>query len=67
MTRDSAAAAVYEVAAGALARETIEPALGKDVYGIYRSNYSSSGVFTVAHQSARPAELAFHHLVALMT
>ena len=47
MSRDSAAAAVYEATAGALARETIEPALGKDVYGIYRSNFSSSGVFTV--------------------
>jgi penicillin amidase len=47
MSRDSAAAAVYEATAGALARETVEPALGKDVYGIYRSNFSSSGVFTV--------------------
>jgi penicillin amidase len=47
MSRDSAAAAVYEATAGALARATIEPALGKDVYGIYRSNFSSSGVFTV--------------------
>jgi penicillin G amidase len=47
MTRDSAAAAVYEATAGALARATIEPVLGKDVYGIYRDNLSSSGVFTV--------------------
>jgi len=47
MTRDSAAAAVYEVTAGALARATIEPALGRDVYGVYRGNLSSSGVYTV--------------------
>lgn len=47
MTRDSAAAAVYEATAGALARATIEPVLGKDVYGVYRDNFSSSGVYTV--------------------
>jgi penicillin amidase len=47
MSRDSAAAAVYEVTSGALARATIEQALGKDVYNIYRGNYSASGVFTV--------------------
>jgi penicillin amidase len=47
MTRDSAAAAVYEATAGALARAAIEPVLGKDVYGIYRDNLSSSGVYTV--------------------
>jgi penicillin amidase len=47
MTRDSAAAAVYEATAGALARATIEQALGKDVYAVYRGNLSASGVFTV--------------------
>jgi penicillin amidase len=47
MGRDSAAAAVYEVTAGMLARETIEQALGKDVYAVYRGNFASSGVFTV--------------------
>jgi penicillin amidase len=47
MSRDSAAAAVYEVTSGALARATIEQTLGKDVYNVYRGNYSASGVFTV--------------------
>jgi penicillin amidase len=47
MTRDSAAAAVYEVTAGALARATIEPALGSDIYSVYQGNFSPSGVYTV--------------------
>ncbi|HEU0026485.1 MAG TPA: penicillin acylase family protein [Ktedonobacterales bacterium] len=47
MTRDSVAASVYEVTAGTLARETIEPVLGQKVYSIYQSNYSSSGVYSV--------------------
>jgi penicillin G amidase len=47
LTRGSAAAAVYEVAAGELAREVIEPLLGKKLYDIYRGNYSSSGIFSV--------------------
>jgi penicillin amidase len=47
MGRDSAAAAVYEATAGALARGTMEPALGKDVYTVYRDNLAASGVFTV--------------------
>lgn len=47
MTRDSVAAAVFEVTAGNLLRDTIEPALGSDLYGVYRGNYSPSGVFNV--------------------
>ncbi|MGH2487414.1 MAG: penicillin acylase family protein [Ktedonobacterales bacterium] len=47
MTRDSVAAAVFEVTAGNLLRDTVEPALGKSLYDIYRSNYSPSGVFDV--------------------
>ena len=45
MSRDSVAAAVFEVAAGNLLRDTVEPVLGSDLYGIYRGNYSPSGVF----------------------
>jgi len=47
MTRGSAAAAVFEVAAGNLARDLIEPALGKATYEIYRGGYSSSGIYSV--------------------
>ena len=47
LTRSSAAAAVYEVTVGNLLRRTLEPVLGKDLYGIYRSNYSSSGLYSV--------------------
>ena len=47
MSTDSTAAAVYEVAVGTLIRETLEPVLGKDLYAIYRGNYSSSGLYTV--------------------
>ncbi|MGH2514049.1 MAG: penicillin acylase family protein, partial [Ktedonobacterales bacterium] len=47
MTTNSTAAAVYEVAVGTLMRETLEPLLGKDLYGIYRGNYSSSGLYSV--------------------
>ena len=46
MSRESTAAAVYEVATGTLAREVFEPVLGKDLYATYTSNYSSSGVLT---------------------
>jgi penicillin amidase len=38
---------VYEVTAGTLAREVLEPALGKDLYAVYQSNFESSGLFTV--------------------
>ncbi len=47
MTRDSVAASVFEVASGDLARETIEPVLGKKLYGVYQSNSSGSDIFTV--------------------
>lgn len=47
MTRDSVAATVYEVTAGTLARETIEPVLGKKLYGIYQSNEDASGIYSV--------------------
>ncbi|GAC1447002.1 MAG: penicillin acylase family protein [Ktedonobacterales bacterium] len=45
MTRESGAAAVYEVAAGMLARETIEPVLGPRLYEVYRSNTSASNLY----------------------
>lgn len=47
MTRDSVAATVYEVTSGMLARETIEPVLGKDLYKIYQSNTDSSNMYSV--------------------
>jgi penicillin amidase len=47
MSKDSAAAAIYEATAGALARGVIEPALGADVYRTYRGNFSASGLYTV--------------------
>jgi penicillin amidase len=47
MTRESVAAAIFEVTAGNLLRDTVEPVLGTDLYGIYRSTYSPSGVFNV--------------------
>ncbi len=46
MTRSSTAAAVYEVAAGTLFRESVEPKLGKDLYAIFQSNSTSSCRFT---------------------
>lgn len=45
LTRDSAAAALYEVAAGTLARETIEPVLGPKLYEVYRNNTSASNIY----------------------
>lgn len=50
MTRNSTAAAVYEVAAGTLLRETIEPVLGKDLYKIYQSNATPSCLFATLVQ-----------------
>ena len=47
MTTQSTAAAVYEVTVGTLLRETLEPLLGKKLYEVYRSNYSSSGLYSV--------------------
>jgi penicillin amidase len=46
MTRASGAAALYEVAVGTLARELLEPALGKKLYGIYRDTASVSELDT---------------------
>ncbi|HEX8730513.1 MAG TPA: penicillin acylase family protein [Ktedonobacterales bacterium] len=47
MTRQSVAASVYEIAAGNLARATIEPTLGKRLYGVYQSNVDSSEIYSV--------------------
>ncbi|MGH2500965.1 MAG: penicillin acylase family protein, partial [Ktedonobacterales bacterium] len=47
LTRDSVAATVYEVTVGTLARETIEPVLGKKLYSIYQSNNDASGIYSV--------------------
>jgi penicillin amidase len=44
MTRASAAAAVYEVTTGMLARDLIEPVVGKHLYSIYRVNLESSNL-----------------------
>ncbi len=46
VTRDSTASAIFEVTAGTLLREIVEPKLGKEVYNYYQSNYSSSGKFS---------------------
>jgi penicillin G amidase len=46
MTRTSTATAVYEVAAGMLFRESVEPKLGKDLYAIFQANSTSSCRFT---------------------
>ncbi len=47
MTRDSAGAAVYEVTAGLLAREALEPVLGTSLYNTYAGNLAPSALFTV--------------------
>jgi len=47
MTRGSVAAAIYEEASGYILRDTLEPLLGKKLYGIYESNYSPAGLFSV--------------------
>jgi penicillin amidase len=47
MPRDSVAATVYEVTASMLARETIEPVLGKKLYNIYDSNIDASNMYAV--------------------
>jgi penicillin amidase len=47
MTRDSVAASVYEVTTGMLARETIEPVLGKKLYGVYQTNTDASTIYSV--------------------
>src|SRR5258708_10671390 len=61
MTRGSAAAAVFEVAAGNLARDLIEPALGKATYEVYRGGDSSSGFYSVLlRQPLTPAPPLFH-------
>jgi penicillin G amidase len=44
MTRASAAAALYEVTTGMLARDLIEPVTGKQLYAIYRSNVEPSNM-----------------------
>lgn len=58
MSRNSAAASVYEVTAGSLLRETIEPMLGKDLYAIYQSNSTSSCRFAaLVNALSNPAPL----------
>ena len=47
LTRESVAASVYEATVGTLARETIEPVLGKKLYGIYQSNDDASVIYSV--------------------
>jgi penicillin amidase len=47
MAIDSAPAALFEVTAGMLMREVIEPVMGKKLYSVYQSNYSSSGLYSV--------------------
>lgn len=47
MTRNSTAAAVYEVTAGTMVRQIVEPALGKDIYTIYQNNATPSCMFTM--------------------
>lgn len=47
MTQVSAVASIFEVTAGVLLRETLEPLLGKQLYTIYTSNYLSSGLFSL--------------------
>jgi penicillin amidase len=44
MTRDSAAAALYEVTTGMLARDLIEPVAGKRLYAVYRGVLESSNM-----------------------
>jgi penicillin amidase len=44
MTRESGAAALYEVTTGMLARDLIEPITGKHLYTIYRTNLESSNM-----------------------
>ena len=47
MTRSSVASSVFEVAAGNLARATIEPVLGEKLYTVYQGNESASDIFSV--------------------
>jgi penicillin amidase len=44
MTRDSAAAALYEVTTGMLARDLLEPVTGKRLYPVYRANLEPSNM-----------------------
>jgi penicillin G amidase len=44
MTRESGAAALYEVTTGMLARDLFEPVAGKRLYGIYRDILESSNM-----------------------
>lgn len=47
MTTGSAAAALFEVTSGTLLRDTLEPVLGKQLYQVYRSNFSASGLYAL--------------------
>ncbi|HKS70560.1 MAG TPA: penicillin acylase family protein [Ktedonobacterales bacterium] len=55
MDASSTAAAVYEVATGELMRSMLVPLLGQKLYELYRSNYSSSGLYSLLlEQIANP-------------
>ncbi len=47
MSQTSNAAALYEVTAGTLLRELLEPVLGKDLYASYTSNMDPSELYSV--------------------
>ena len=47
MTRESIAASIFEVTSGYLLREILEPVLGKTLYSLYCTNYSSSGLYSL--------------------
>jgi len=47
MTRGSVAAAIYEEASGYILRDTLEPLLGKKLYGVYEGNNGPDVLFSV--------------------
>ncbi|HEX9058260.1 MAG TPA: penicillin acylase family protein [Ktedonobacterales bacterium] len=59
LTTDSGAAAIYEVALGTLARETLEPVLGKDLYAIYRGTTSASNLIQTLYELLRAPKAPF--------
>lgn len=59
MTRDSVAASVYEVAMGNLARETIEPVIGKKLYAVFQSNVDASQIYSVIIALAQEPQAPF--------
>jgi penicillin amidase len=59
MTRDSGAAALYEVALGTLARETFEPVVGKKLYGVYQGTTSASNIVLALTDLLRTPQAPF--------